>query len=160
MTVSRLKGETQTPLFHIPGRAAWYISLSSDGNWLAIVTKPQTEPNGQTSPQSTDSMQLFVFSLASQTLYPLSSSCSFGVCFTGPNRLGYVRADGKDLNHGTGAVVEVTLDDARATALERIVSLSMDYQRGVGLVQFRNGVDAVIASSGYRQLIEKLLEIL
>ncbi len=56
--------------------------------------------------------------------------------------------------------VEVTLDDARATALERIVSLSMDYNRGVGLVQFRNGVDAVIASSGYRQLIEKLLEIL
>ena len=28
--------------------------------------------------------------------------------------------------------VEVTLDDARATALERIISLSMDYQRGVG----------------------------
>jgi hypothetical protein len=56
--------------------------------------------------------------------------------------------------------IEVTLDDARATALERIVSLSMDYQRGVGLVQFRNGVDAVIASTGYRQLIEKLLEIL
>ena len=56
--------------------------------------------------------------------------------------------------------VEVTLDDARATALERIVSLSMDYNRGVGLVQFRNGVDAVIASTDYRQLIEKLLEIL
>ena len=56
--------------------------------------------------------------------------------------------------------VEVTLDDARATALERIISLSMDYQRGVGLVQFRNGVDAVIASTGYSQLIEKLLEIL
>ena len=56
--------------------------------------------------------------------------------------------------------VEVTLDDARATALERIISLSMDYQRGVGLVQFRHGVDAVITSSGYRQLIEKLLEIL
>ena len=56
--------------------------------------------------------------------------------------------------------IEVTLDDARATALERIVSLSMDYQRGVGLVQFRNGVDAVIASTDYRQLIEKLLEIL
>ena len=56
--------------------------------------------------------------------------------------------------------VEVTLDDARATALERIVNLSMDYQRGVGLVQFRNGVDAVIASTGYPQLIEKLLEIL
>jgi hypothetical protein len=56
--------------------------------------------------------------------------------------------------------VEVTLDDARATALERIISLSMDYQRGVGLVQFRNGVDAVIASTGYPQLIEKLLEIL
>jgi hypothetical protein len=36
----------------------------------------------------------------------------------------------------------------------------MDYQRGVGLVQFRNGVDAVIASNGYEQLIEKLLEIL
>jgi hypothetical protein len=30
----------------------------------------------------------------------------------------------------------------------------------VGLVQFRNGVDAVIASTDYRQLIEKLLEIL
>ena len=44
--------------------------------------------------------------------------------------------------------------------MERIVSLSMDYQRGVGLVQFRNGVDAVISSSGYPQLIEKLLEIL
>jgi hypothetical protein len=56
--------------------------------------------------------------------------------------------------------VEVTLDAARATALERIVSLSMDYQRGVGLVQFRNGVDAVITSTGYTQLIEKLLEIL
>jgi hypothetical protein len=56
--------------------------------------------------------------------------------------------------------VEVTLDDARATALERIVSLSFDPRRGVGLVQFRNGVDAVIASTGYRQLIEKLLEIL
>ena len=56
--------------------------------------------------------------------------------------------------------IEVTLDDARATALERIVSLSMDYNRGVGLVQFRNGVDAVIASTDYRQLIEKLLEIL
>ena len=56
--------------------------------------------------------------------------------------------------------VEVTLDDARATALERIISLSMDYQRGVGLVQFRNGVDAVIASNSYPQLIEKLLEIL
>ena len=56
--------------------------------------------------------------------------------------------------------VEVTLDDARATALERIISLSMDYQRGVGLVQFRNGVDAVIASTSYPQLIEKLLEIL
>jgi hypothetical protein len=55
---------------------------------------------------------------------------------------------------------EISLDDARATALERIVSLSMDYQRGVGLVQFRNGVDAVIASTGYSQLIEKLLEIL
>jgi hypothetical protein len=56
--------------------------------------------------------------------------------------------------------VEVTLDDARATALERIVSLSMDWQRGVGVVQFRNGVDAVIASTSYPQLIEKLLEIL
>ena len=55
---------------------------------------------------------------------------------------------------------EISLDDARATALERIVSLSMDYQRGVGLVQFRNGVDAVISSTGYSQLIEKLLEIL
>ncbi len=55
---------------------------------------------------------------------------------------------------------EVTLDDARVTALGRIVSLSMDYQRGVGLVQFRNGIDAVIASSSYRQLIEKLFEIL
>jgi hypothetical protein len=59
-----------------------------------------------------------------------------------------------------GKNIEVTLDDARATALERILSLSMDYQRGVGLVQFRNGVDAVIASTGYSQLIEKLLEIL
>jgi hypothetical protein len=56
--------------------------------------------------------------------------------------------------------VETPLDAARATALERIVSLSMDYQRGVGLVQFRNGVDAVIASTGYTQLIEKLFEIL
>ncbi len=56
--------------------------------------------------------------------------------------------------------VEVALDDARATALERIVSLSMDWQRGVGVVQFRNGVDAVITSTGYPQLIEKLLEIL
>ena len=56
--------------------------------------------------------------------------------------------------------IEVTLDDARATALERIVSLSMDYGRSVGLVQFRNGVDAVIASTSYAQLIEKLLEIL
>jgi hypothetical protein len=56
--------------------------------------------------------------------------------------------------------VDIGLDDARATALERVVSLSMDYQRGVGLVQFRNGVDAVISSSGYSQLIEKLLEIL
>ncbi len=56
--------------------------------------------------------------------------------------------------------VEVTLDDARATALERISSLSMDLKRGVGLVQFRNGVDAVITSNGYPQLIEKLLEIL
>jgi len=56
--------------------------------------------------------------------------------------------------------VEVTLDDARATALERISTISMDYQRGVGLVQFRNGVDAVITSNGYPQLIEKLLEIL
>ncbi len=56
--------------------------------------------------------------------------------------------------------VEITLDDARATALERIVSLSMDWRRGVGVVQFRNGVDAVIASTGYPQLIEKLLEIL
>ena len=56
--------------------------------------------------------------------------------------------------------VEVTLDDARATALERIVSLSMDWQRGVGVVQFRNGVDAVISSTGYPQLIEKLLQIL
>jgi hypothetical protein len=56
--------------------------------------------------------------------------------------------------------VEVTLDEARATALERIVSLSMDYPRGVGVVQFRNGVDAVIASTGYPQLIEKLLEII
>ena len=55
---------------------------------------------------------------------------------------------------------EAIMDDARATALERIVSLSMDYQRGVGLVQFRNGVDAVIASSGYSQLIEKLMDIL
>jgi hypothetical protein len=56
--------------------------------------------------------------------------------------------------------VETTLDAARATALERIVSLSMDYERGIGLVQFRNGVDAVIASSDYTQLIEKLFEIL
>jgi hypothetical protein len=56
--------------------------------------------------------------------------------------------------------VEITLDDARANALERIINLSMDYQRGVGLVQFRNGVDAVIASTSYPQLIEKLLEIL
>jgi hypothetical protein len=56
--------------------------------------------------------------------------------------------------------VEVTLDDTRATALERIVSLSMDYHRGLGLVQFRNGVDAVIATTSYSQLIEKLLEIL
>ena len=56
--------------------------------------------------------------------------------------------------------IEVTLDDARATALERISSLSMDLKRGVGLVQFRNGVDAVITSNGYPQLIEKLLEIL
>ena len=56
--------------------------------------------------------------------------------------------------------VEVALDDNRANALERIVSLSMDYERGLGLVQFRNGVDAVIASTGYRQLIDKLLEII
>jgi hypothetical protein len=56
--------------------------------------------------------------------------------------------------------LEVTLDAARAVSLERIVSLTMDYQRGVGLVQFRNGVDAVILSSSYPQLIEKLLELL
>lgn len=56
--------------------------------------------------------------------------------------------------------MELMLDDARATALERIVSLTMDYQRGVGVVQFSNGVDAIISASGYPQLIEKLLEIL
>ena len=56
--------------------------------------------------------------------------------------------------------LEVTLDAARAVSMERIVSLTMDYQRGVGLVQFRNGVDAVISSSGYPQLIEKLLDLL
>lgn len=55
---------------------------------------------------------------------------------------------------------EASLDAARAVSLERIVSLTMDYQRGVGIVQFRNGVDAVITSSGYPQLIEKLLELL
>ena len=55
---------------------------------------------------------------------------------------------------------EAPLDAARAVSLERIVSLTMDYQRGVGVVQFRNGVDAVISSSGYPQLIEKLLELL
>jgi hypothetical protein len=55
---------------------------------------------------------------------------------------------------------ESTLEAARAVSLERIVSLTMDYQRGVGVVQFRNGVDAVISSSGYPQLIEKLLELL
>ena len=55
---------------------------------------------------------------------------------------------------------ENTLDAARAVSMERIVSLTMDYQRGVGVVQFRNGVDAVISSSGYPQLIEKLLELL
>jgi hypothetical protein len=60
----------------------------------------------------------------------------------------------------SSSTIDIGLDDARATALERVVSLSMDYQRGVGLVQFRNGVDAVISSSGYSQLIEKLLEIL
>jgi hypothetical protein len=58
------------------------------------------------------------------------------------------------------AAKEGTLDAARAVSLERIVSLTMDYQRGVGVVQFRNGVDAVISSSGYPQLIEKLLELL
>jgi hypothetical protein len=56
--------------------------------------------------------------------------------------------------------LETTLDAARAVSMERIVSLTMDYQRGVGVVQFRNGVDAVISSSGYPQLIEKLLELL
>jgi hypothetical protein len=56
--------------------------------------------------------------------------------------------------------LEVTLDAARAVSIERIVSLTMDYQRGVGLVQFRNGVDAVISSSSYPQLIEKLLDLL
>lgn len=58
------------------------------------------------------------------------------------------------------AALETTLDAARAMTLERIVSLTMDYQRGVGLIQFRNGVDAVISSSGYPQLIDKLLELL
>ena len=56
--------------------------------------------------------------------------------------------------------LDVTLDAARAVSLERIVSLTMDYQRGVGVVQFRNGVDAVISVSGYPQLIDKLLELL
>jgi hypothetical protein len=56
--------------------------------------------------------------------------------------------------------VESTLEATRAVGLERIVSLTMDYPRGVGVVQFRNGVDAVISSSGYPQLIEKLLELL
>jgi hypothetical protein len=56
--------------------------------------------------------------------------------------------------------LESTLEAARAVSMERIVSLTMDYQRGVGVVQFRNGVDAVISSSGYPQLIEKLLELL
>lgn len=55
---------------------------------------------------------------------------------------------------------EITLDAARALSIERIVSLTMDYQRGVGVVQFRNGVDAVISSSSYPQLIEKLLDLL
>lgn len=45
-------------------------------------------------------------------------------------------------------------------SIERVVSLTMDYHRGVGVVQFRNGVDAVISSSSYPQLIEKLLELL
>lgn len=55
---------------------------------------------------------------------------------------------------------EGSIDAARATSIERVVSLTMDYHRGVGVVQFRNGVDAVIASSSYPQLIEKLLELL
>ena len=49
--------------------------------------------------------------------------------------------------------VEVTLDDARATALERIVSLSMDYNRGVGLVQFRN----VLVTKAAVQQFEEML---
>jgi hypothetical protein len=60
----------------------------------------------------------------------------------------------------SNTVLESTLEASRAVSLERVVSLTMDYQRGVGVVQFCNGVGAVISSSGYPQLIEKLLELL
>ncbi len=102
-----------TPLFHVDDQMVWYMTLSPDQQWLAVVAYKERKDRD-------DQLRLYVYSVRTGRLYLLSVACQKGVCFTGPARLAFVEP-GK-VRHGvssdSGALVEVELD-ADARTLER-----------------------------------------
>lgn len=102
--------DSLAPLFHFRASSVWHIALSPDEKWIAVVAWEE-DP---------DHFELYVYSAVSRHLYPLAAASGLGMCFTAPNRLAYVELNdpAAEMDHQTGRIVEVTLDDAAQT-LER-----------------------------------------
>ena len=109
-----------TPLCTVPAGIVWYMILSPDQNWLAVMGW-QWKHDGKA-----ERYEISVFSLSSKRLYPLSTACALGMAFTGPHRLAYLEADGTapKLEDRTGKLLEVSLDETAAT-LERTTLLDV-----------------------------------
>jgi len=106
LTLNLWQDNKTTPLFWLERPTAWYLTLSPDQNWLALLT---------TNPETKDEagFRLYAFSIPAKRLYPLSVGCGKGACFTAPNRLAFFESTNvrKGQPSDLGQLVEITLLD-------------------------------------------------
>ena len=103
-----------------PACTVLHMALSPDQNWLAVMTFDDDDDDDRSQVENNTRLDVFVYSIASRRLYPLATTCSPAMCFTGPDRLAFTEPDlgpeGGSMR--TGHLVEVVLDD-KSEQLER-----------------------------------------
>jgi hypothetical protein len=108
--VSVLNDGKAKPLFRLADVIVWHLQLSPDGQWLAAMTSINKQDD------NSQEFRLFVYSIRGGALYELSRFCGVGACFTRPNELAFVEANGLDaVGQLTGHIVKVKLDGSAAT---------------------------------------------
>lgn len=97
------------------------VRTSPDGRWVAILCCPpgtiEKSTDGGSAKGAPAAMRLLAVHLPDGGVRPVSEAAGLGVCFTGPDRFAFSRADtdGRGQPIGTGRLIETSLAGPQPT---------------------------------------------